>query len=579
MIAVAVLTAWSKRLLNKLLPDPERTLMWIKNNVRDMPKSDDRFRFVLCWLEDDHDGSNTKIVAQAFTGIDGVELVRSSFVVKANGAGADWRGNMQSSARKVLKSWEGDLAIVGLVKEPKKVLSLWFVPRAEDSEGTLRRTEQPFELKNATLQFNFHELLHSEIAAQALSAALSSADDHGERSQVVKNAQTSLADKITRLIATHHDTDDENPPGFKASLQVALGVTLSSLGDREGDIRDMEAAIEAFRAAIAEYAKRKDATKWTITQGHLGTSLMRLGLRKGDPRHFDEAISAFKSILTEYPREEAPMDWARTQYNLGLVRVCLGEQKGDTGLLEEARSAFEAALEENTRTRAPMFWAYIQSNLGSVLGSLGEQQSDPNRLEEAVVAFRAALEELTRERVPMDYGMTLMGFGTALGCLGQLNSDPKRLEEAIATFNVTLEVLTRERAPVHWAMAQNNLGDALSSFGEQKNNPKILQEATLAYMAALEERTRQQSPMAWASTQKGLGATLLRLGQQKGDVQHLEAAIVALEAAQVEYTIERAPTLRASTQKNLDLARSMLTEWPALDRNQTGADPLHPSSP
>ena len=39
------------------------------------------FRFVLCWLEDDRDGGNTKAVEKVFRGIPGVELVRSAKIV------------------------------------------------------------------------------------------------------------------------------------------------------------------------------------------------------------------------------------------------------------------------------------------------------------------------------------------------------------------------------------------------------------------------------------------------------------------------------------------------------------------
>ena len=71
-------------------------MLSLENVWRGKPQpAEDRFRVVLCWLENDPDGDNMRNVAQAFTSIEGVTLVRSADIVAASGAADDWREAMQ----------------------------------------------------------------------------------------------------------------------------------------------------------------------------------------------------------------------------------------------------------------------------------------------------------------------------------------------------------------------------------------------------------------------------------------------------------------------------------------------------
>ena len=165
-IFAAALAAWLKRFFNQFWPPPQWVWLVITNFFETRsPRSERGFRFVLCWLEDDTSGRDTKIVEQAFSGIKGVELVRSARIVKASGAANEWRLTMRKGARKVLDGWNADLAVVGLVKKPGEALSLWFVPR--EGDGTLPRADRPYELENVTLQEEFHEDLRAQLAAVA----------------------------------------------------------------------------------------------------------------------------------------------------------------------------------------------------------------------------------------------------------------------------------------------------------------------------------------------------------------------------------------------------------------------------
>ena len=133
-----VLHAWLKGLFSRTVPGPTRTMLalanfgrWIREKFgwSKRPASENRFRFVLCWLEGDADGSGTKIISDAFQKVSGVELVRSARIVKAEGAGDDWRPAIQKQANAILRDRRGDLAVVGRMEKSGENLSLGFVPR------------------------------------------------------------------------------------------------------------------------------------------------------------------------------------------------------------------------------------------------------------------------------------------------------------------------------------------------------------------------------------------------------------------------------------------------------------------
>ena len=150
----------------------------------------------MCWLENDSGGRDTGIVAEAFTGIEGIELVRSARVVSAPGAADDWRPAMRKGALAVLKKWNADLAVVGSVKDPGKALNLWFVPCEED--GTLRREDLPYELVNVTLPDAFDDDLRAQLTAEALRVAAPLAGK-AIRGRVLEKGLNGVTEKIDAL--------------------------------------------------------------------------------------------------------------------------------------------------------------------------------------------------------------------------------------------------------------------------------------------------------------------------------------------------------------------------------------------
>ena len=501
MVLSFTIVSWWAGFLNAYLPSPERTMLWLGNIRRGEAQSAvDRFRVVLCWLENDPSGDNTRNVAQAFTSIEGITLVRSARIVAASGAADGWRKTMRKEARAVLEDWAADLALVGVAKQPGKALSLWFVPRS--GEGTLTRGDQPYELENATLGLDFHKDYRAEITAAALVAIspLAESETHG---RVLEKGLVDATDKLATLLKASAATE---PDDRRARLQLSLGNALRTLGERESGTERLEQAVAAFHAALKELTRERVPLDWATTKTNLGNALVVLGGRESGTERLEQAVAAYRDALKVRTRERVPLGWAMTQNNLGHALRILGARESGTERLEQAVAAFHAALKERTREREPLDWAATKNGLGNALVALGGRESGTERLEQAVAAYRDSLREHTRERVPLGWAMTQNNLGHALGTLGERESGTERLEQAVAAFHAALKELTRERVPLDWATTKTGLGKALVALGGRESGTERLEQAVAAYRDALKVRTRERVPLGWAGIQDGLGA-------------------------------------------------------------------------
>ena len=98
-------STWWAGFLNEYLWPPERVVLSIENFLwGPPPRPEDRFRVVLCWLENDKSGDDTQIVEQAFQSVSGIELVRSSLSIRASGAADDWQPAMQEGCCRGIRS-------------------------------------------------------------------------------------------------------------------------------------------------------------------------------------------------------------------------------------------------------------------------------------------------------------------------------------------------------------------------------------------------------------------------------------------------------------------------------------------
>ena len=473
----AAIAAWLMLFL-QFLPPPQKVRLLITNAFQARPPlSETRFRLVLCWLENDHSGRETGTVAEAFMGIEGIELVRESSVVSAPaGAADDWRPAIRKSAHAVLKEWNADVAVVGSVKDPGKALSLWFVPR--EGDGTLLRGDLPYELVNVTLQEDFHDDLRAQLTAEALRVAAPLAETE-MRGRVLEKGLNNVTDKIAALLK-----GGAVESARRALLHMALGTALVTLGERESGTARLEQAVAAFTEALKERIRARVPLDWADTQNNLGAALAALGERESGTARLEQAVAAFTEALKERTRARVPLGWAATQNNLGAALVILGERDDGTVRLEQAVAAFTEALKERIRTRVPLGWAATQNNLGAALVTLGKRDGGTARLEQAGAAFTEALKERTRARVPLDWAVTQSNLGATLAALGERDGGTARLDQAVAAYTEALKERTRTRDPLGWAETQNNLGAALATLGERDGGTARLEQAVAAFTEA-----------------------------------------------------------------------------------------------
>ena len=346
-IVAVVLVAWLMSFL-EVVPPPQQVWLRITNAFKARPPlSETRFRLVLCLLENDRSGRDTNTVAEAFTGIEGIELVREYSVVSAPaGAADDWRPAIRESAHAVLKEWNADVAVVGSVNDPGKALSLWFVPR--EGDGTLGRGYLPYELVHVTLQDDFHDDLRAILTAEALRVAAPIARTE-MRGRVLEKGLNNVTEKITALLE-----GDAVESARRASLHMVLGNALAALGEREGGTARLEQAVAAYTEALKERTRARVPLEWAMTQNNLGVALMTLGERESGTARLEQAVAAYTEALKERTRARVPLDWAATQNNLGAALMTLGARESGTARLEQAVAVYTEALKERTRARVPV---------------------------------------------------------------------------------------------------------------------------------------------------------------------------------------------------------------------------------
>ena len=283
-VITTLVAGWVMGVLDQFVPSPERTRLAVENVWRGNPqRSEDGFRIVLCWLENDAEGDNTLEVASAFQNPDlgGIKLVRSARIVVGSGAWDEWSEDMQQSVRAVLEDWDADLAIVGRVRRSGELLSLWVVPHSD--EGALGRGNRPYELDNVTLGEDFHADLRIQLAAVALAAVAPLADTE-IRGRVLEKGLRDATEKLSTLLEGRAIGSAEH----QAALHVALGNALQTLGDRESGTERLEQAVVAYRTALEEYTRERAPLDWAMTQNNLGNALQTLGER------------AYRAALEEY---------------------------------------------------------------------------------------------------------------------------------------------------------------------------------------------------------------------------------------------------------------------------------------
>ncbi|MBV8119445.1 MAG: tetratricopeptide repeat protein, partial [Alphaproteobacteria bacterium] len=310
-----------------------------------------------------------------------------------------------------------------------------------------------------------------------------------------------------------------------AMTENDLGAALERLGEREVETTHLTAAVAAYRAALEPgavyYAALEEDARgrvswmvWAGTENNLGAALQTLGERVGGTAELEGAVVAFRAALAEYTRDQTPLDWALTQLNLGNALKTLGEREGNTERFKDAVVAYQAALETCPRDRVPLQWALTENNLGVALMTLGAQDSGGSgtaQLTDAVTHFNQALQVRTRDRVPLAWAMTEYNLGMALKALGDREIGTQSLEKAAAAYRAVLQEYTPDRVPRQWAQTLTNLGNVLLTLGVRGKGAERLEEAVAAYRAAVQF---SRIPVDLARAEFNMGQALVFLDRR-----------------------------------------------------------------
>ena len=515
-VILVIAAGWWQAFFGQFLPPPQQITLAIRNVWNHRWDSTESFRFVLCWIDGD-DGRAGETVEEAFADVGGVQIRRSARRVISRGAKDSRSKELNEAAGKILNAWRADLAIIGLVKEKEKALSLWFLSR--DGEGTVPRGDLVYVLQNVTLQSDFHEDLRQQLTATALSAAASAINE----------------------------VDDES----RENILV-------------GELRSVIAKIRL----LIERNTIRDSKRLADLQGALGIALITLGIG-----HTEEAQGVLRDALKELNPDKYPLDWAKTQNNLGITLTILGELKRKPSDVEEAIKAFRSALEKRKRGLVATDWAKTQNNLGIALKILGEQLKQPRLVHDAVKAFNLALEVRNFEADSLEWAKTQINLGNAFQALGKLERAAGNLKGAFRHLDAASNAFSkaiqeyrkqpRNKVFSPWVNAHYNLGNALSRMGQIVVDGPYLHQSVKAYSAALQEYSPNNRGLKWAKTQQNLGISLLFLGVRDLKSRKLKKSVVAFEKAIQEYeNLPRTQVARMlrNSRWSLDKARGLLSQ-------------------
>ncbi len=335
---------------------------------------------------------------------------------------------------------------------------------------------------------------------------------------------------------------------------------------------NFEAAIGAYRKALAYTSPEGDRLAWATLQNDLGNALRQYGSRSASvdaTRLLTEAVTAHGRALATYSREQRPQDWARTQSNLAYSLEALGTRltgKLATEMLARSAAACYSALEVQDNNQSSEDWAWTQHILGNILTEQGDRlagESAGQLLSKAVVAYNNALKVRTRAQHPQEWAATQKNLGNALNTLGSRSvgkNSTKFLAEAATAYRRALEVYTPEQRPQDWARTQSSLGIALNEQGIRSTGQEaaqLLAEAVNAYRSSLLLLNRQELAQSWAWVQDLLGtalsdqATFVAAEASNG---LLSESILAYRAALEVYSREHLPQQWAMAQNNLGAA-------------------------
>lgn len=353
------------------------------------------------------------------------------------------------------------------------------------------------------------------------------------------------------------EIDRAREPQAWALARADVGRVHLAIGERENDVRRLNAASEAFDEAAVLFDKLNMLDGHAEALAAKARSLFLEARVVRDVDLYDKAVSASREALAAADGGDPRLE-DRARHVLAQSLHGFGELAGDVAPIQEAVEAYRTAGSERMRGVDPLRWAQVHFDLGLALAALGARNQDPQSYDDAISAYRLSLKEYTRHADLQSWGDVMVNLGHALFAVGKAEPKSGALEAAVRTYNEVLEHRPREASTYSWAQTQNNLGNALQAIGERDNDRESLQKAVRAYREALQELPSRDYPVEWAGTQNNLGNALHVLGEEGRDPDALEAALAAHREALQVRTREELRVDWAATRNNMGLVLTTL---------------------
>ena len=579
------------------VPPAPRAVLAIKNVFKGSALPDTaRFRLVLTWLEDGPDGKITRDIERVFFDIGGIDLVRSARMVKKGGAAAEWNPAVLKRVRPILDKWAADVAIIGGGIDEESV-ELHFVSYSKIEGGRY------FWDTTGDLANEIRDDLSTRLAVAAFSAVAPRANSEA-RSQVLKDQMESAVSKIEKALDDR--IDDAITPISKrerASLHVAHGNALQTLGEREPGTARLEEAVSAYEAALTVRTRENEPvligavvtrlrvfirSNWKTLRNLMGAVLAlivfwlrgwadRLPFVPSAPRVGLAIKNVFKGSALPDPKFfRLVLTWLEDDPNGKITRDIeqVFSNIGNIDLVRSARMVKEGGAADQWKPAVlkrvrPILdkWAADVAIIG---GGIDEESVELHFVSYSKIEggryFWDTTGDLANEiRDDLSTRLAVAAFSAVAP---RANSEARsqvlkdQMESAVSKIEKALDdriddaitpISKRERAFLHIAH-----GTALLFLGERKHGTARLEKAVSAYEAAFTVWTHENEPLRWAWTQNNLGIALGILGEREPGTARLEEAVSAFEAAFTVLTREKEPLDWAGTQNNLGVALQIL---------------------
>jgi tetratricopeptide (TPR) repeat protein len=138
--------------------------------------------------------------------------------------------------------------------------------------------------------------------------------------------------------------------------------------------KNVEQAIECYRAALEIRKKDEYPVDYAMTQNNLGTAYADLPAATPEERakNIRAVIDCFRAVLEIYKEDEYPVQYAMTQNNLGAAYTDLPAATPEerTKNIRAAIECFRAALEISRKDEYPQDYCQTAANLGLALAAI-----------------------------------------------------------------------------------------------------------------------------------------------------------------------------------------------------------------